>query len=278
MYFVNLKKNLNMKKLMILCAALALITACATNPLTGKKQIAISSEASLLPTAFQQYSEFMNSNKVITGTADAKLVAKVGDKIRDAAIRWMTAKGYASNIKEYKWEYKLVDDKAVNAWCMPGGKIAVFTGILPITKDEAGLATVMGHEVAHALLAHSRSRVDAAILQQTGAAVLGAATAGKSEGLQQAFQTAYGLGSNLGSLAYSRSHESEADHLGLLLMAIAGYNPDNAVPFWQRMAANGSASVPEFLSTHPSNSTRIKDIQKLIPTAKAEAKAFGKTF
>lgn len=267
-----------MKKLLIVCGVLALVTACATNPLTGKKQLAISSESALLPTSFQQYSEFMNSNKVITGTADAKLVAKVGDKIREAAVKWMTAKGYAANIKEYRWEYKLVDDKSVNAWCMPGGKIAVFTGILPVTKDEAGLATVMGHEVAHALLAHSRSRIDAALLQQTGAAVLGAATTGKSASTQEAFQLAYGLGTNLGSLAYSRSHESEADHLGLILMAIAGYNPDNAIPFWQRMAANGGASVPEFLSTHPSNSTRIKDIQKLIPTAKAEAKTFGKNY
>lgn len=264
-----------MKKIMFLSATLALVTACATNPLTGKKQIAISNESDLLPVAFQQYTDFMNSNKVITGTADAKLVTKVGDKIKAAAIKWMTAKGYGANIKDYKWEYKLVDDKAVNAWCMPGGKIAVFTGILPVTKNEDGLATVMGHEVAHALLAHSRSRMDAAIIQNAGSSVLGAVTNGKSSTTQQAIQLAYGLGTNLGSLAYSRSHESEADHLGLILMTIAGYNPDNSISFWERMAANSKGSTPEFLSTHPNNSTRIKDIKELIPSAKNEAKAYG---
>ena len=267
-----------MKKIVLLCGVAALVVACATNPLTGKSQLAIYPETELLGTSFQQYSEFMKANKVVTGTADAKMVAKVGDRIKDAAIKWMTAKGYQNNIKDYKWEYKLVEDKSVNAWCMPGGKIAVFTGILPVTKDEAGLATVMGHEVAHALLAHSRTRVNNALAQQAVGGILSEATSGTSVATQQAFQLAYGLGSNLGNLKYSRNHESEADHLGLILMAIAGYNPDNAIPFWQRMAAKGGAGVPEFLSTHPSHTTRIKDIQKLIPTAKAEAKVFGKVY
>lgn len=267
-----------MKKMLLFSTMAALIVSCATNPLTGKSQIAISNESSLLPTSFQQYSEFISSNKVVKGTADANLVNKVGNNIKNAAVKWMNAKGYAENIKEYKWEYSLVEDKSVNAWCMPGGKIAVFTGILPVTQSEAGLATVMGHEVAHALLAHSRSRVDAAIIQSTGAAIIGVASSGKSAATQQAFNLAYGLGSNLGSLAYSRSHESEADHLGLILMAIAGYNPDNATSFWQRMAAQSSGSVPQFLSTHPSSSTRIKDIQKLIPVAKQEAVAYGKSY
>lgn len=187
----------------------------------------------------------------------------------------MNSKGMGVNIKDYQWQYTLVEDKAVNAWCMPGGKIAVFTGILPVTKNESGLATVMGHEVAHALLAHSRSRIDAAKVQLFGAQILGAVTANSKEVVQRATQMAYGVGSGLGSLAYGRNHELEADHLGLILMAIAGYNPDTAVPFWERMSQTGGAKTFEFLSTHPSHSTRIREIQKLLPKAKSEAKQFG---
>lgn len=260
-----------MKKIILLYSAAAFAVACATNPLTGKKKIAITSEDVLIPTAFQQYSEFKSSNKVITGTKDARMVQEVGDRIKEAAIYWMTQKGFAKQIKSYQWEYLLFQNDAVNAWCMPGGKIAVFSGIMPIAKNENGLATVMGHEVAHALLAHSRSRVDAAMGAAVGAGLLGAATSNKSQSTQEALQLAYGTGTQLGMMAYGRSHESEADHLGLILMTIAGYNPDQALDFWGRMSKVGGANVPEFLSTHPSHNTRVNDIQKLLPSVKEEA-------
>lgn len=192
----------------------------------------------------------------------------------------MKSLGYDNYLEGYKWEYKLVEDKAVNAFCMPGGKIVVYTGILPITKNESGLATVMGHEVAHALANHGAQRMSASQLQQLGAVGVGLATGGKSEEQQQMWQQYYGLGSQVGvMLPFGRSHESEADMIGLTLMAIAGYNPDNAVAFWERMSANsGGNAPPEFLSTHPSDATRIAKIKALIPEAKATAKKFGVVF
>lgn len=268
-----------MKKIFLLCSTVALMMACATNPLTGKKGIALTSEnEQLIPAAYQQYSTFLKENKVITGTADAQKVQTVGTKIKDAAVKWMTARGFGNQIAGYKWEYKLVQSKEVNAWCMPGGKIAVYTGIMSFTKDEAGLATVMGHEVAHALLSHSRKRMDKALIQAGIGEGLGKVTANNSAALQQALGLIYGTGSNLAMLAYSRGDESEADRLGLILMAIAGYNPDSAVGFWERMSSQGGGKTLELLSTHPSDKTRIADIKKLIPEAKTEASKFGKKY
>ncbi|MBA5793161.1 M48 family metallopeptidase [Flavobacterium sp. xlx-214] len=268
-----------MKKVFVLCSIAALAIACATNPLTGKKGIALTNEnEQLIPAAYQQYSTFLKENKVISGTADAQKVQTVGAKIKAAAEQWMTSRGFGSQIANYKWEYKLVDSKEINAWCMPGGKIAVYSGIMPVTKDEAGLATVMGHEVAHALLSHSRKRMDKALIQAGVGEGLGQLTSGSSGNLQKALGLAYGVGSNLAMLSYSRGDESEADRLGLILMAIAGYNPDTAINFWERMSAQGGGKTPELLSTHPSDKTRIADIQKLIPEAKAEAAKFGKKF
>jgi len=268
-----------MKKIIVLCAAAAMILSCATNPLTGKRELAVTNEnADLIPAAYQQYSTFIKENKVITGTADAKKVQTVGDKIKNAAIVWMKSRGFENQIANYVWEYKLIESKEINAWCMPGGKIAVYSGIMNVTKDEAGLATVMGHEVAHALLSHSRKRMDKALIQSGVGQGLGAITSNSSATLQQALGLAYGAGSGLAMLAYSRADESEADRLGLMLMAIAGYNPDHATGFWQRMSSQGSGKTPELLSTHPSDKTRITNIQKLIPEAKAEAAKFGKKY
>jgi predicted Zn-dependent protease len=258
-------------------AFLTLAMGCATNPLTGKSTLALVDNSTIFPTAFQQYSEFLSENKVVTGTTDAKKVETVGIKIKDAAVKWLTALGQADYLKDYKWEYKLVQDEAVNAWCMPGGKIVVYTGILPITKDEAGLATVMGHEVAHALLNHGQQRMSAGLIQQAGATGVGLALNNKKAETQQIAMTAYGAGSEIfGMLPFSRNHESEADKIGLILMAIAGYNPENAVPFWERMGAgSGGSSTPEFMSTHPSHNTRVSNLTKWIPEAKAEAKKYG---
>lgn len=270
-----------MNKIVIaLCAIGALIVACSTNPFTGKSDLNFVSNDQIFPTAFQQYDQFLKENKVIKGTADANRVVSVGQKIKAAAEKYLNANGYQGYLNGYQWEYNLVQDPAVNAWCMPGGKIVVYTGILPITKDEAGLATVMGHEVAHALVNHGAQRMSAGQLQQLGAVGVGVAASGKSESTQQILMQAYGLTTEYGGmLPFSRKHENEADEIGLTLMAIAGYNPDKAIEFWQRMEANsGGSAPPEFMSTHPSGSTRIANIQKLAPGAKAQAAKFGVKF
>ncbi len=265
------------KLILIACGLLVIAAACSTNALTGKKEYNFVSNDQLFPSAFAEYNQFLTENKVVTGTAQAQLVQKVGSKIKDAVEKYYASKGISSELKGYSWEYKLVDDKAVNAWCMPGGKIVVYTGILPVTKDEAGLATVLGHEVAHALLNHGAQRMSAAQTQQIVGTGLALATSGQSAERQQMFQQYYGIGSQVGvMLPFSRKHESEADEIGLTLMAIAGYNPDNALTFWQRMSAqSGGGSTPEILSTHPSDNTRITNIQKLIPQAKANAAKLG---
>jgi predicted Zn-dependent protease len=225
-----------------------------------------------LESSFTQYKQFLDENKVITGTANAAMVTRVGNKIRQAAENWALSTGQASYLESYQWEYNLVDSNEVNAWCMPGGKIVVYTGILPVTKDETGLAVVMGHEVAHALLNHGQQRVSASILQQVGAVGLSIVTQNQSQETQALAMTIYGAGSTIfGTLPFSRSHESEADHIGLILMTIAGYNPDFSVDFWERMAALGSGGTPEFLSTHPSNDTRISDLRKWVPEARDKA-------
>ncbi len=255
----------------------ALVVACTTNPFTGNKDLNFVSNEQIFPAAFQQYNQFLNENKVIKGTADAQRVTTVGQKIRAAAEKYLNANGYQGYLNGYQWEYNLVQSNEVNAWCMPGGKIVVYSGILPITKDEAGLATVMGHEVAHALVNHGAQRMSAGQLQEIGAVGVGLATSGKSAQTQQLFMQAYGVSSEVfGTLPFSRKHENEADEIGLTLMAIAGYNPDKAIEFWQRMEANsGGGAPPEFLSTHPSGSTRIANIKSKIPNAKAQAAKFG---
>ena len=205
------------------------------------------------------------------------MITKVGQKIASAAERWLNANGYAGYLKDYKWEYNLVQDETVNAWCMPGGKIVFYTGILPITQNETGVAVVMGHEVAHALADHGAQRMSASTLQQLGAVAGNVAI--KDEKTRNTFNQAYGVGSQVGvMLPFSRSHETEADRIGLQIMAIAGYNPDEAAELWKRMKANsGGQSPPEFMSTHPSNDTRIANLTAWAPMAKEEAAKFGVT-
>lgn len=268
---------MKIKKTLSLLFIVAFAIACNTNPFTGKQTLALVPNSQILPMAFQQYDQFLSENKVVSGTSEAKMVQNVGQKIAAAAERYLTANGYAGYLTDYRWEYHLVQSKDVNAWCMPGGKIVVYSGILPITKDEAGLAAVMGHEVAHALANHGQQRMSAAQLQQLGA-VAGNIALSKNPENQQLFNTAYGLGSTVGvMLPFSRSHETEADKIGLTLMAIAGYDPIVAAELWQRMQAQEKGTPPEFLSTHPSSTTRIQNIQAWAPQAKAEARKFGVT-
>ncbi|WP_281239711.1 M48 family metallopeptidase [Flavobacterium praedii] len=262
-----------MKKYLLIIVIIGLSYSCATNPITGKKQLNFVSNSELFPSSFQQYGTFLKENKIILGTVDAQRVETVGLKIKKAAEKYLAYLGQTSYLNGYQWEYKLIDNKEVNAWCMPGGKIVVYSGILAITKDEAGLATVIGHEVSHALANHGAQRMSASQLQELGAVGVAVATGQQSAEKQQMWQQYYGLGSEVGvMLPFSRNHESEADKIGLTLMAIAGYNPDEAIVFWQRMATkSGGQSPPEFLSTHPSDATRMANLQALIPEAIAAA-------
>jgi predicted Zn-dependent protease len=264
----------------IVISILILIISCAKNPFTGKKNLNFVSNSQLFPSAFQQYGTFLKENKVVTGTVDSKRVETIGIKIKDAAERWLKANGHPEYLNGYQWEYKLIENKEVNAWCMPGGKIVVYTGILPVTKDDAGLATVMGHEVSHALANHGAQRMSAAQIQQIGAVGVAVATGSQSAEKQRMWQEYYGIGSQVGvMLPFSRSHETEADKIGLTLMALAGYNPDQAILFWERMSASSGGNKPaEMLSTHPSDATRIANLKRLIPEAKAEALKFGVVF
>ena len=214
---------------------------------------------------------------MVKGTSEAQMITKVGQRIATAAERWLDANGHPGYLKDYQWEYNLVDDETVNAWCMPGGKIVFYTGILPIAQDETGIAVVMGHEVAHALADHGAQRMSASTLQQIGAVAGNVAI--KDDQTRGLFNQAYGVGSQIGvMLPFSRNHETEADRIGLQIMAIAGYDPSEAAELWKRMKANsGGQAPPEFLSTHPSNDTRINNLTAWAPAAKQEARKFGVT-
>lgn len=266
-----------MKKVVLVIAIFLSVTACKTNPFTGKSTLNFFPNSQIFPTAFAQYDQFLTENKVVKGGEDAAMIKKVGQRISSAAERWLTANGYPGYLKDYKWEYNLVQDENVNAWCMPGGKIVFYTGILPITQTERGAAVVMGHEVAHALADHGAQRMSAGTLQQIGAVAGNVAI--KDERTRNTFNQAYGLGSTVGlMLPFSRSHETEADRIGLQIMAIAGYDPVEASELWERMKAkSGGQAPPEFLSTHPSNDTRIANLASWAPAAREEAKKFGVT-
>ena len=268
---------MKLKKTIIGVVVVGLLISCATNPFTGKKTMAFVSNDQLFPMSFQQYNQVKSENKVITGTSDAQMITRVGERIAIAAERWLNANGHEGYLNDYKWEYSLIESEQVNAWCMPGGKIAFYTGILPIAQNETGIAAIMGHEVAHALANHGQQRMSSGMLQQLGAGAVAVATSKESAENQQLWMQAYGAASTVGGvLPFSRGHETEADKIGLYLMAIAGYNPDEAAELWKRMKANsGGNAPPEFLSTHPSNDSRIATLQELAPTAKAEARKFG---
>ena len=267
-----------MKTYFLFFLMIFVVISCATNPFTGKKTMALVPNSQILPMAFEQYNQFLSENKVVTGTAEADMVKRVGQRISIAAKRWLDANNFPGYLKDYKWEYNLVEDETVNAWCMPGGKIVFYTGIMPIASSETGVATIMGHEVAHALANHGQQRMSAGLLQQAGAAAGNFAF--KDDKQRDIFNMAYGVGTTVGGiLPFSRGHESEADKIGVYIMAIAGYDPYEASKLWERMKASksGKKGPPEFLSTHPSNDSRIDNLSALAPKAKAEAEKFGVT-
>lgn len=266
---------MNLVKIQLFFGLVLIVVSCATNPFTGKKTMALVPNSQLFPTAFGQYNQFLNENKIIKDTKEAAMIKRVGQRIAVAAERWLDANGKQGYLNDYKWEYNLVNDKTVNAWCMPGGKIVFYTGILPIAENETAIAAVMGHEVAHALANHGQQRMSVGMLQQFGA-VAGNFVI-KDDTSKGLFNQAYGIGSQVGvMLPFSRSHETEADKIGLYLTAIAGYNPAEAAELWKRMKSHGGGQAPpEFLSTHPSNDSRIQVLEQLVPKAIDEARKFG---
>jgi predicted Zn-dependent protease len=252
-----------------------IIAACSTVPITGRKQLNLIPQSEMLSMSFQQYGDFLKTNTVTSNDQQVQLVRGVGVRIQKAVETYFAQKGLSDALKDYKWEFNVVDSKEANAWCMPGGKVVVYTGILPITKTEAGLAVVMGHEIAHAVAEHGSERMSQEMLAQLGGMALSQALEKEPEKTKNLWLGAYGLGAQYGALLpFSRTHESEADHLGLVFMGMAGYDPNEAVSFWTRMSqASAGQAPPEFMSTHPSDQTRISDIQKELPEAMKYYKA-----
>ena len=257
-----------MKYFPILFIAMSLLfSSCGSVPVTGRKQLNLVSNQEVLTISLQQYQQFIKSAPISTDKKNTALVQKVGRNIANAVETYLKNNGYADELASYAWEFNLVKSADVNAFCMPGGKIVVYEGILPYTQDETGLAVVLGHEVAHAVAKHANERMSQQMMTEYGTAAIGTALGGTSTGVQQAAAAAIGLGSQYGILLpYSRKQELEADKLGLIFMAMAGYNPSQAAAFWTRMSQQGS-STPEFMSTHPSDNTRIQQIEKDLPEA-----------
>ena len=260
-------------KNLVISLAITVITifvlqSCSTVPLTGRSQLNLIPNSEMLSMSFQQYDQFLKENKLSTNQTEVNLVKNTGVKIEHAVEKYMQDNNLSDRLKGYNWEFNLVESNEVNAWCMPGGKVVVYTGILPVTQDEAGLAVVMGHEIAHAIAEHGNERMSDALIQQLGGVALSVALKDEPETTRNLYLAAYGVGTTVGlMLPFSRTQESEADHLGLIFMAMAGYNPHSAIDFWQRMAAKGGGSPPEFLSTHPSYDTRIENIKNWTPEA-----------
>jgi predicted Zn-dependent protease len=250
----------------ILCLVLA---ACATVPLTERKSLRLIPSSELLSLSDQEYAKVLKESKLSTDRRQAQMVTRVGQRIARAAEDFLKESQAESKIKDYQWEFNVIkDDKTANAWCMPGGKVAVYTGILPFTRNDTGLAVVLGHEVAHAIAEHGNERMSQALVAQLGGVALAVALNEQPEETQQLFMAAYGITANVAALLpYSRLHENEADRIGLTLMAKAGYNPNEAVRFWQEMNEKGGSRPPTFLSTHPAPESRIEKIKSYIPEA-----------
>lgn len=260
-----------MKKIFLYYLIVALFfIACAKVPITGRKQFNMLPESMLASESLTSYRQFLGSHKVVSATAEAQMVKNVGSRISRAVENYLLQKKQKDRVRDYKWEFNLVQDPTVNAWCMPGGKVVFYSGIMPVTQTEVGIAVVMGHEIAHAVARHGNERMSQMLAMQMGGIALAVALNDKPDQTRNMILAAYGIGTTVGvMLPFSRQHESEADKMGLVFMALAGYNPEEAISFWQRMAANSKGTKPpEFLSTHPADETRIKDLRAFLPQAK----------
>lgn len=260
-----------MKKIVFgLAFTIILLTwACHKNAVTGKRSLNLVPESELMLMSSQEYAKVLAEKPPLSANdSRTQMVKNCGARIQKAVEKYYADKGLSNDLKGYAWEFNLIDDPTINAWCMPGGKVVFYTGILPLTQDEEGMAVVMGHEIAHAIARHGNQRMSQALLVQFGGAMLSVALSQKPALTKQIFLQSFGIGSTLGMLSYSRKHETEADKMGLIFAAMAGYNPEAAVPFWERMAAGGGQKPPELLSTHPSDETRIKTLKAFMPEAK----------
>lgn len=267
--FVNMRAYVRSNRNMIIVLSIfALWVACTKVPISGRKQLNLIPEHEMMSMSYSAYQSFLDTSKVLPASDQrVVLVRSIGSRIQTAVESYMASIGQTDRLKGFQWEFNVVDEDVVNAWCMPGGKVVVYTGILPVTQDETSLAVVMGHEIAHAIARHGNERMSQGLAVQLGGVALSVALSEKSEQTQNIFIQSYGVGATLGVLAYSRQHETEADKLGLVFMAMAKYNPASAIAFWERMAASGGPKPPQILSTHPSDQTRIQNLKAFMPEA-----------
>ncbi len=258
-----------MRNTILFILATFLIVGCATNLVTGRRQLNLVSESEIQLMAVSQYRTFLTEHKVVgTGNANAAMVKRVGNRIANAVTSYYNSQGKSQVLDGFNWEFNTIESEEVNAWCMPGGKVVVYTGLFGVTQNETALAIVIGHEIAHAVAKHGNERMSQALVQQLGGMALDVALAKEPEQTRNLFLISYGLGSQVGAmLPWSRQQETEADKYGLIFSAMAGYDPREAIPFWQRMSAAGGAKPPEFLSTHPSDDRRMRDLKKFMPEA-----------
>tara|TARA_R110000787_G_scaffold88545_3_gene187899 strand:- start:6826 stop:7638 length:813 start_codon:yes stop_codon:yes gene_type:complete len=266
-----------MKKIISLIVVVILFVECTTVPITERKQFNIVSDDQVLPASFTQYKGFLKENKLSSDRQKTEQIKEIGQNISEAVDRFMKNNNMQKEADSYQWEFNLVQDKTINAWCLPGGKVVFYTGILPICKNEDGIAAVMGHEVAHAFAKHGQERMSQGQLQAIGGIAVALGTSGKDEDTQKIWSMAYGAGTGVGMLAFSRQHETEADKLGLVFMIMAGYNGIEAAEVWVRMSENsgGKKGQPQILSTHPSNEDRIKNLRAYLPEAKRLAAKYN---
>lgn len=264
-----------MKKKLAALAMLFVLIACSKNAFTGRKSLNLIPIGTINQLSFSEYRSFINQNRTLQSGPEVDLVRRVGNDIKAATEVYYRSKGKASELRNFAWEFNVVESPEVNAFCMPGGKVVFFTGILKVTQNEDALAAVMGHEIAHALAHHGNERMSQGLIAQLGLTALDVALSQKPAETRALFMAAAGAGAQLGVLLpFSRKHESEADEIGLYLMAMAGYNPAEAEPFWQRMNRLGGSRPPEFLSTHPDPSKRSQRLRQLVPKARAYAKKY----
>lgn len=261
-------------------ALMIIVFACSRVPITGRKQLSLVNNQQMMSLSYQSYQAFLDTSKVIRTGREVEMVRRVGSRIKNAVEKYLIDNHYSSVIDGYQWQFEVVQSKELNAWCMPGGKVVFYTGILPICQNEEGVAVVMGHEIAHAIASHGAERMSQAYLAQgiSTVAAVGGAIATRNEEAGQIFGQVFGIGAQAGLvLPNSRKQETEADKLGLIFMAMAGYNPQNAVEFWQRMqkASEGAQKPPKWLSTHPSDDTRIATLTALMPKAQAYYQAYS---
>lgn len=265
-----------MRKLPVLIVFLLLFQNCSTVPITGRQRVNIISDEQILPASFAQYDGFLKEHTLSKNVEMTQEIKAVGKRISISVDRFMRNNGMMAEANSYQWEFNLVEDKNINAWCLPGGKVVFYTGILPVCANTDGIAAVMGHEIAHAFAKHGQERMTSAYGQQLGGIAVALGTSGQDAQTQVLWNNIYGLGSQVGMLAYSRTHETEADKLGMVFMIMAGYDPEEAINVWIRMGQQATqASPPEFLSTHPSNETRIANLRAYLPTAKINAEKYG---